>query len=210
MYWSFQYSLTSQDLESNNRKLRMKPKSSAFTLITFAIGHWLPLASVFSSTMSSFWKFLHLLFHFGRVWRLHKTASSHITQNSFAMCWIHLCLLLLNSSAFTNWPGGDNTTLDFIVRILLGHSGCSLWTSPKMSTVSALDYNIVSVSASSVLNGSSFNGLPCVLKRDNRMPLPLPNTSHVTGRWRVSMPDDVICMKEILNLLMVHFFEGIS
>ena len=119
MYWSFQYSLTSQDLESNNRKLRMKPKSSAFTLITFAIGHWLPLASVFSSTMSSFWKFLHLLFHFGRVWRLHKTASSHITQNSFAMCWIRLYFLLLNSPAFTNWPGGSNTTLDFIAGYCL-------------------------------------------------------------------------------------------
>ena len=160
--------------------------------------------------MSSFWKFLHLLFHFGRVGRLHKTASSHITQNSFAMCWIRLCLLLLNSSAFRNRPGDGNTTLDLTVRILLGHSGCSLWTSPKMSTVSALDYNIASVSASSVLNDSSFNGLPCGLKRDNRMPLPFPNTSHVTGCWRVSMPDDVFCMKEMLNVLMIHFFEDIS
>ena len=77
--------------------------------------------------------------------------------------------LLLNLSAFRNWPGGSNTTLDFIVRILLRHSGCLLWTSPKVSTPRGLEFNTVSVSASSVINNSSFNDLPCVFKRDNRM-----------------------------------------
>ena len=105
----------SQELASNNRTLRTKPKSSTFTSITFAISHWLRLASVFNSTMSPCWKFLHFLFHFRRVWRLYKNSLCHLTQNSFAMCWIRLQLLLLNSLAFTNRPGGGNPTLDFIV-----------------------------------------------------------------------------------------------
>ena len=82
-------------------------------------------------------------------WSLSSTAQSHLSGNfciccsvlggsEFAMCWIHLHLLLLNSSAFTILPGGGNTTLDFIVRILLGHKGYLLWTSPKVSTVSNL------------------------------------------------------------------------
>ena len=60
-------------------------------------------------------------------------------------------------------------TLDFIIRILLRHCGCLLWTSPKGSTVSGLEFNIASVSARSVLNDSSFNDLPCVFKRGNKM-----------------------------------------
>ena len=162
----------SQELASNNQMLQVKPMSSTFSPITFAIDQWLQLASAFNSTMSPFWKFLHLLFHFGQVWRLYRNSLCHLTQNSFAMCWICLHLLLLNLSAFTNWPCGGNTTLDFIVRILLGYSGCSLWTSPKVSTVSSMEYNIASVSASSVLNDSSFNDLPCVFKRDNRIVCP--------------------------------------
>ena len=82
---------------------------------------------------------------------------------------MRLHLPLLNSPAFTNRPGDGNTTLDFIVSMLLGHSGCSLWISPKVSTVSGLEFNIALVSASSVLHDSSFNNLLYVFKGDNRM-----------------------------------------
>ena len=132
----------SQELARNNQTLRTKPMSSVCTPITFEIGHSLRLAFVFNSTMSPSWKLLHLLFHFGQVWRLHRNSLHYLNQNSFAICWMCLHLLLLNLPAFTNWPGGGNTTLDFIVRILLGHNGCSLWTSPKVSTVSGLEFNI--------------------------------------------------------------------
>ena len=43
--------------------------------------------------------------------------------------------------------------------------------------------------------------------------LNLPNISHVTGCWWVSVPNGVICtniLKKILNFLIVHFFEGVS
>ena len=111
--------------------------------------------------MSPFWKFLHLLFHYGRVWRLHRNSLRYLTQNSFAMCWMHLHLLLLNSSAFINWPGGGRTALDFIDRIWLGHSSYTLWTYLKVSTVSRLEFNTASVCSISVFNDSSFNDLPC-------------------------------------------------
>ena len=157
-----------QELASNSAMLWTKPMSSAFTPNTFTIGHWLWLASVFNNAMSPFWNFLHLLFHIGQVWRIYRNFWLHLTQNSFAMCWI--CLhLLLHSSALTNWPVGGNTTLDIFARILLGHSGCLLWTSPKLWTVSSLEFNIASVSASGLLIDSTFNDLPCVFKRENRM-----------------------------------------
>ena len=111
----------SKELASNNRTLRTKHMSSSFTPITFAIGYWLQLASVSSSLLSPFWNFLYLLFHFGRVWRLHRNSLRNLFQNLFVICW--MCPhLLVNLSAFTNWPGSGNTILDFFVRILLRHS----------------------------------------------------------------------------------------
>ena len=62
------------------------------------------------------------------------------------MCWMRLPPFCFHK-----------LTLDFIIRILLGHSGSLLCKSPKVSTVSNLEFNIASVSASSVLNDSSFN-----------------------------------------------------
>lgn len=57
-----------------------------------------------------------------------------------------LHLFLLNSSALTESPVGGNITFEFIVRMLLGHSGCSLWTAPRVSTARGLEFNIASVS----------------------------------------------------------------
>ena len=146
--------------------IRMKPMSPAFTPNTFATGYWLQLTSVFNSTMSLFPKFLHLLFNFRRVWRLHRNLLCHLTQNSFVMCWMHLHLLLLNFQVSTNWQVGDNTTFDLIIRVLLGHSGSLLWAFPRVLTISSLEFDIASGSANS---DSSFNDPPCVFKRDNRM-----------------------------------------
>ena len=58
------------------------------------------------------------------------------------------------------------TTLDFMVRMLLGHIGCSLCTSPNVSTVKGLEFTIASVSARSVLSDSSFRDLLCVCNKD--------------------------------------------
>ena len=100
--------------------------------------------------------------------------------------------------------------------MLVGHSGCSLWTFPTVSTVRDLRFNIASVSASSILSDSSFNDLPCVFKRQQNIPywpyLSLPNSSHVTGCWWVSTASDVICinnLERVLNFLMIHLFKGI-
>ena len=133
--------------------------------------HWIliTIALYLQQHNVTFRKFLHLLFHFGRVWRLQKNSLHHLTQNSFALWWMRLHLLLLNSSAFTNWPDGGNTTLDLIASMLLGHSGCSHWISPEVSTFSVLEFNIASVSASSFLNDLTFNDIPCVFTRDSRM-----------------------------------------
>ena len=129
--------------------IRMKPMSPAFTPNTFATGYWLQLTSVFNSTMSLFPKFLHLLFNFRWVWRLHRNLLCHLTQNSFVMCWMHLHLLLLNFQVSTNWQVGDNTTFDFIIRVLLGHSGSLLWAFPRVLTISNLEFDISSGSANS-------------------------------------------------------------
>ena len=73
---------------------------------------------------------------------------------------------LLYSSAFTKWPGSGKTTLDFIVRMLLGHTGCSLCTSSNISTVKGLEFTIASVSARSVFSDSWFRDLPCVSNKN--------------------------------------------
>ena len=89
----------------------------------------------------------------------------------FLIFWmlLHLWRLLLNMSAIKNWSSGGNTILDVIFRILLVHSDCLVWKSPKVSTVSSLEFKIASVYARSILNDLSFNDPPCVFKRDNRM-----------------------------------------
>ena len=85
---------------------------------------------------------------------------------SFSVCCIRLHLFLLYSSPFTQLIGGGKTTLDIMVRMLLGHIGCSLCTSPSVSTVKDLEITIASVSARSVLSDSSFRGLPCLCNND--------------------------------------------
>ena len=132
------------------------------------------------------------------------------------MCWTRLQRLLLNSSALTNSPGGGITTLVFMVKMLFGLNGCSLLTSPKVSTVNGLEFNIASVSANSVLNHSSFKLLPRVTNNDIRKfraeNLPLPNSPHMTFCRRVSMPNDVVRTKifqKVLNFLMVHLLKSL-
>ena len=146
----------------NNLTLPTKPSASGFMPITFAIGHWLRLASVFTRTISPFWKFQCFSFHFGQGWSDHRISFHHQTQNSLAICCIRLHLFLNYSSAFTKWPGGGKTTLEFMVRMLLGHIGCSLYTSPNVSTIKGIEFTITSVSVRSVLRDSSFRDLPCV------------------------------------------------
>ena len=148
----------------NNLTLRTKPSASEFMPTTFAIGHWLRLASVFSRTISPFWKFQCFSFHFWRGWSDHRISFHHLTQNSLALCCIRFHLFLMYSSAFTKWPGGGKTTLEFMVRMLLGHIGCSLYISPNVSTVKGIEFAITSVTVRSVLRDSSFRDL-CVCKK---------------------------------------------
>ena len=121
----------------NNLKVQTKPLASEFMPTTFAIGHWLWLASVFSRTISPFWKFLSFSFHLWRDWSDHRNSFRHLTYNSLAICCICLHLILLCSSVFTKWPSGGKTALDFMVRMLLGHISCSLCTFYNLSTVKA-------------------------------------------------------------------------
>ena len=53
-----------------------------------------------------------------------------------------------------------------MVKILFGHYGCSLLTSPKALKINGLEFNIASVSKYSVLKDSSFKLLPCVTNGD--------------------------------------------
>ena len=152
----------------NSLTLQTKPstKASEFMPTTFAIGHWLWLASVFSRTISPFWRFLCFLFHLWQGWSDHRNSFCHLTQNSLAICCIRLHLFLLYSSAFIKWPGGGKTTLDFMVRMLFGHIGCSPCTSPNLFTFKCLEFEIASVFARSVFSDSLFRDLQCVCNKD--------------------------------------------
>ena len=81
------------------------------------------------------------------------------------MCLIPLQHLLLDSSALKNSLGGGITTLVLMVKMLFGLNGCSLLTSPKVSTVNGLEFNIAPVSANSVLKDSSFNNYNYLLNK---------------------------------------------
>ena len=149
----------------NNLTLLTKPSASEFMPTTFAIGHWLRLASVFSRTISPFWKFLFYVPFVMRLKRPQKFLSPSnpefigymlYTSPSFSTVFISL-------HKVTRWW---QTTLDFMVRMLLGHIGCSLCTSPNVSTVKGLEFTIASVSARSVLSDSSFRDLLCVCNKD--------------------------------------------
>ena len=167
MYWTFKYSSPwFWVFPINNLTLQTKLSASEFMPTTFAIGYWVRLASVFSRTISPFWKFLRFSFHLWGGWSGRRDSFRHLTQNWLAICCIRLHLFLLYSSAFTKWSDGGKTILEFLVRMLLGHIGCLLCTSPNVSTVKVLEFIIVSASASSVLIDSSFRGLPCLCNKD--------------------------------------------
>ena len=134
------------------------------TWTTFAIGHWLWLASTFKSTISAITNSLRFLFHFWWDWRVDKNSFLHLCQNSLAMClmhhtntfyWIHqlLQIHLVVVSVF-------------MVKMLFGLNGCLPLTLPKASTVNGLEFNIASVSTNSVLNDLSFKLLPFVTNND--------------------------------------------
>ena len=74
----------------NNLTRRTKLSASEFLPSTFAIGHWLRLASVFSRTISPFWKCLCFSFHLWQGWSDYRNSFRHLTQNSLAICCIRL------------------------------------------------------------------------------------------------------------------------
>ena len=173
IFWTGRSSICSscllRVLPGSSQTLLTTSSESLCTWTSFTIDRWLPLASFFKSTISHITNSLRFLFHFWRNWRADKNSFLYLCQNSLAMCWTRLQRLLLNSSALTNSPGGGITTLVFMVKMLFGLNGCSLLTSPKVSTVNGLEFNIASVSANSVLNHSSFKLLPRVTNNDIRM-----------------------------------------
>ena len=153
MYWTLKYfSPSFRVFLTNNLTLRKKPSASVFMPTTFAIGHWLWLLSVFSRTISRFWKCLCFLFHLWWDWGDHRNSFHHLTQNLLAICCIHLHLFLLHSSAFTKWPDCGKTALDFMVRMLLGHIGCSLCTSPNFCQRPSLQSLLSLTEVSSVIH----------------------------------------------------------
>ena len=79
----------------SNLTVRTKPLASEFMPTIFAIGHWLRLTSLFSRTISPFWKFLCFLFHLWRGWSDHRNYFCHLTQKSLAICCIRLHLFPL-------------------------------------------------------------------------------------------------------------------
>ena len=97
-----------------------------------------------------------------------------------------------------------------MVRMLLGHIGCLLCTSPSVSTVKGLEFTIVSVSARSVLSDSSFKRSSlCVQSRHQEHTLiGIRNTGGEGEGGGVPVPINVKCtnvLKEELNLLMIYF-----
>ena len=66
------------------------PCESGFVLTIRSIGHlFLPVSS-FSNTTSPTWKFLLLIFHFCRAWRLWRNSFCQRDQNSPAICCTRL------------------------------------------------------------------------------------------------------------------------
>ena len=85
-----------------------------------------------------------------------------------------------------------------MVRMLHGHIGCSLCTSPNVSAVKDLEFTIASVSTRSVLSESLFRDLPCVCNKDISIAradthVPLCATKQCRA-----------CMKESVSGLKVH------
>ena len=79
--WSSICSPSFRVFSTNSLTLWTKSLASVFMPTTFAIGHWLWLAYVFSRTISPFWKFLCFLLHLWQDWSNQRNSFHHPTQN---------------------------------------------------------------------------------------------------------------------------------
>ena len=84
------------DLSTLNFTVQTIPLLPVSQLMSLAMGQWLrSLTSVFNSTISPTVTLRLDLLHFDRAWSEVRNSFLNWLQNSFAMCWILLHLLLL-------------------------------------------------------------------------------------------------------------------
>ena len=139
---------------SNSLTLRTLPLLLLYAFAIWAIGHWFWSAACLSNTMSPTWQFRFWLFHFSLFWRVNRTSFLHLSQNSLATCCTLLHCFLEYLSGMVKLPDGGITTLDFIVRRLMGLNGAKLVASFITSVVSGLELTIASTSTTRVCNDS--------------------------------------------------------
>ena len=138
-----------------NSKLCTAAFESGSIFTTFVMGHLFLHRSSFSNTMSPASKSRFFVFHFCRIWMLLRNLFLQRDQNSSVICWIQLYLRRDCKSGLSKIPGGGKITLVVCVSRLLGEMGIWILTSLSVSTVSALELMIPSVSANRVLKFSS-------------------------------------------------------
>ena len=85
------------------------------------------------------------------------------------MCCTRLHRLLQYKSGLRNFPGGDMTTFDFIVKMLAGANGWKLLGSFIISTVRGREFRIPSTSVISVRRASLSRLFPWVFNIDARI-----------------------------------------
>ena len=116
----------------------MLPLLSLNTFTIQAIGY--SLRSCLSNTMSPTWQFRFWLFYFSLFCRVSRTSFLHLPQNSLATsCTLFHCFLEYRPEV-VKLPGAGITSLDFIVRRLMGLNGAKLVTSFITSVVSDLEF----------------------------------------------------------------------
>ena len=168
-----------------NLTVRTRPSALWLTADTRASSHWLRAAlSSFTMTISPSGTSFRDLVHFWRCWRLDRYSFLHRDQNSSAKCCTRLQRALQYLSADENTPGGDNTILDFIVRMWLGVRGLSESGSSRLSTVKGRLLTTASVSHIRVLSDSS-SSCKALLRRSasNTLRTDLIIRSHTPPMW---------------------------
>ena len=113
---------------------------------------------------------VHILaFHFRLLWSVNSTSFLHLPQNSLDKCCTRPQCFLQHISADVKTPGGDTTTLDFIVSRLIRLSDTRVVTSLITSVVSGRELTIAFTSVSNVCKDSTVKLSRCVFNNKLRI-----------------------------------------
>ena len=201
---------------SNSLTLGTLPLLSLYTFTIRAIGHWFGSASCLSNTMSPTWQFRFWLFHISLFWRFSRTSFLHLSQNLLAICCTLLHCFFEYLSGAVKLPGSGITTLDFIVRRLMGLNEAKLVPSFITSAVSGLELIMLQLQQpefAMILQSSYFHGSSAINSGLNKhflfgTPKLLPYYLHVMDFAFAHHSITTIFFQKIGNFLVIHFLKG--